>query len=273
MQPLAGRSAGWDGHLVLFHENERQRLAGVAAWLRRGLDLGAKIFYIESPDEPEERSLVGSLRGTGISGDEAVQRGQLQVFSAGDGRVYDQAWQASLLDEALADGFPAVRWSAEADTAWSVMPRALHADIEWATDDLCRTRPVSVLCQYPAELQETTMETVCAMHTDGLRGSLVRTSPIPGGMAIAGEVDRTNAGIVHSALAAQSATTGETAFVVELSGLDFVDLAGARALVTGTAACRAAGGSVCLRAAQPPVDRLLRLLGVDRFDGFRVEGA
>lgn len=215
---------------------------------------------------------MGSLRGTGISGDEAVQRGQLQVFSAGDGRVYDQAWQASLLDEALADGFPAVRWSAEADTAWSVMPRALHADIEWATDDLCRTRPVSVLCQYPAELQETTMETVCAMHTDGLRGSLVRTSPIPGGMAIAGEVDRTNAGIVHSALAAQSAAMGETAFVVELSGLDFVDLAGARALVTGTAGCRAAGGSVCLRAAQPPVDRLLRLLGVDRFDGFRVEG-
>lgn len=260
---------------MLFHENERQRRAGVAAWLRRGLELGAKIFYIESPDEPEERSLVGSLRGTGIAGDQAVQRGQLQVFSAGDGRVYDQAWQASLLDEALADGFPAVRWSAEADTAWSVMPRALHADIEWATDDLCHTRPVSVLCQYPAELQETTMETVCAMHTDGLRGSLVRTSAIPGGMAIAGEVDRTNAGMVHSALAAQSvATTGDVAtFVVELSGLDFLDLAGARALVTGTAAHRAAGGVVCLRAAQPPTDRLLRLLGVDRFDGFRVEGA
>jgi len=218
---------------------------------------------------------VGSLRGTGIAGDEAVQRGQLQVFSAGDRRVYDQAWQMSLLDEALADGFPAVRWSAEADTAWSVLPRALHADIEWATDDLCHTRPVSVLCQYPAALQETTMETVCAMHTDGLRGSLVRTSPIPGGMAIAGEVDGTNAGMVHSALAAQSAATtgGVTTFVVELSGLDFLDLAGARALVTGTAAHRAAGGVVCLRAARPPVDRLLRLLGVDRFDGFRVEGA
>ena len=260
---------------MLFHENERQRRAGVVAWFRRGLELGAKIFYIESPDVPEERSLVGSLRGTGIAGDEVIRRGQLQVFSADDGRVYDRTWQAGMLDEALADGFSAVRWSAEADTAWSVMPRALHADLEWATDDLCHTRPVSVLCQYSAELQETTMETVCAMHTDGLRGSLVRTSPIPGGMAIAGEVDRTNAGMVHSALAAQSAATtgGEAGLVVELSGLDFLDLAGARALVTGTAAHRAAGGVVCLRAAQPSVDRLLRLLGVDRFDGFRVEGS
>ena len=63
------------------------------------------------------------------------------------------------------------------------------------------------------------METVCAMHTDGLRGSLLRTSPVPGGMAIAGEVDRTNAGMVHSALAAQSAATtgGEAGLVVELS--------------------------------------------------------
>ena len=153
MQPLAGRSASWDGHLVLFHENERQRRAGVVAWFRRGLELGAKIFYIESPDVPEERSLAGSLRGTGIAGDEVIRRGQLQVFSADDGRVYDRTWQASMLDEALADGFSAVRWSAEADTAWSVMPRALHADLEWATDDLCHTRPVSVLCQYSAELR------------------------------------------------------------------------------------------------------------------------
>jgi anti-anti-sigma factor len=271
MQALNGRSVCWDGHLLLVHASERQRRAGVTAWVRRGLDVGAKIFYVEPPHEPGDRRLMGVLHEGGVDAEDLAERGQLEVFPA-DERVYSTAWQASVTDEALSDGYPTVRWSGEARTAWSLMSRGVHADIEWATDELCQARPVSVLCQYPSDLTEADLQAVCAMHGGGLRETLVQTSPIPGGVAVAGEIDHSNARMVHVALTAASAThTEDDPFLLGLEAVDFLDVAGARALLTGTHAYRARGGVVRVPEAQPPVGRLLRLLGVDRFDGFSLE--
>ncbi|HEY7721870.1 MAG TPA: MEDS domain-containing protein [Pedococcus sp.] len=275
MQPVGGRSLSWDGHLVLVHDSESQRRAGVSAWVRRGLDLGAKIVYIEPRDVATERSLVRVLQDDGVDADEVLERGQLEVFRAGDDRFYRETWFTKVLEDALAEGYPTVRWSAEADTAWSVMSPEVHASVEAMTDLMCRSQPVSVLCQYSSRLGEATLQTVCALHADGLRGALVQTTPLPDGCAVAGEVDRSDARMLHLALAAASAEPREddSAFVVDLGALDFLDVAGARALVTGTETHRARGGTVCLRSAQPNVAHLLRLLGVDRLDGFSLEGS
>lgn len=273
MQAQNGRSGGWDGHLLLVHASERQRRKGVTAWVRRGLDLGAKILYIEPPHEPADRALMGMLHQGGVDAEDLVERGQLQVFPA-DERVYSTAWQASITDKALSDGYPSVRWSGEARTAWSLMSPGLHADIEWLTDEMCQARPVSALCQYPADLMEADLQTVCAMHGGGLRETLVQTSPISGGLAVTGEIDHSNARMVHVALTAAASATdtqGADPFLLGLEGVDFLDVAGARALLTGTDAYRARGGVVRVPEVQPPVGRLLRLLGVDRFDGFRLE--
>jgi anti-anti-sigma factor len=273
MEAVDRRSASWDGHLLLVHEGEPQRRAGVTAWTRRGLELGAKILYIEPPDEPPERSYVGVLGEGGVDADVLVEHGQLQVFSADDDRVYDAAWQTSVIDDALSDGYPTVRMSGEARTAWSLMPAMVHAGIERATDELCHALPVSVLCQYPSDLTEAALQDACDMHRDGLREALVQTCPTPGGMAVAGEIDHSNARIVHSALAAATATRPEGAapFIVGLGAVDFLDVAGARALLTGTTPYRARGGMVRVLDIQAPVGRLLRLLGVDRFDGVSLE--
>lgn len=271
MEPVDGRPVGWDGHLVLVHHNEQQRRAGVAAWARRGLDLGAKILYLEPAEEPSERSFRSVLDEHGVDSDGAWDRGQVQVLPAND-ETYSPIWQAGVVDEALADGFGTVRWSGEATTAWRVMRPSVHARIEWAADELCRSRPVSSLCQYSAGLTQPTLQTVCAMHAGGLRQSLLQTYPIPEGIAVAGEVDRSNERLLRSALTAAAATrsSGEP-LVVDLAGLGFLDVAGARALLTGTTNHRIDGGCVRLRAAQRPVDRVLRLLGVDRETGFRME--
>lgn len=262
----------WDGHLVLVHSSEPHRRAGVAAWVRRGLDLGAKILYLEPADEPAERSFMGVLKESGIDADQAVGRGQLQVLQADD-EAYRPEWQASAVEDALSAGYPTVRWSAEAGTAWGVMSPSAHADVEWATDELCHTRPVSILCQYPSRLTQATLQTVCAMHGDGVRESLLHISPLPKGIALAGEVDVSNEAILRSSLMAAGSSTevGRGSFVVDLSRLGFLDVAGAKALLTGTTAHRTNGGSVLLRAAQPPVDRVLRLLGMDRAPGCIVE--
>lgn len=272
MESVDGRPVNWDGHLVLVHQTERQRRNAVGAWVRHGLDRGAKILYIEPPQEPAERSLLGLLEEQMVDVEEAVERGQLLVFPADDG-VYSPTWQASVVDHALTEGYPSVRWSGEADTAWGVMSPSAHADIEWATDRLCRSRPVSILCQYSAGLTPSTLQTACAMHGDGVRESLLQTFPGPGGIALAGEVDASNEHLLRCALLAATSVADRSHFFVELSRLDFLDVRGARSLLTGTTEYRSHGGSVVLWSARRPVARVLRLLGVDRAEGIIVEGS
>jgi anti-anti-sigma regulatory factor len=272
MQRYDGRPVDWGGHLVLVHDTERQRRIGLAAWARRSLDLGAKVLYIEPANEPGDRSLLNLLRDHAVPVDDALESGQLEVFTASE-EAYSPEWQEDVVDKALAAGYPTVAWSGAATTAWSVMSPSTHAEIEWATDELCRTRPVSVLCQYAATLPQATLQTVCAMHGAGVRESQLRTRPVPGGLELAGSVDASNERILRSALVAAAATAPSDggAFSIDLSRLEFLDVAGARAFVTGTTPHRIKGGRVRLKGPRGPVDTLLHLLQVERTDGFEVE--
>lgn len=241
------------------------------SWVRRGLFLGEKILYTELPRQPADRSLVQLLHDQHDAG-EALDRGQIQIVHA-DQRAYDPDWQASVVEEALGDGYPSVRWGGEATTAWSLMPRARHAEIERATDELCRSRPVSVMCQYspPESLDE--LARVSNVHGAGLRERLLRASPVNGGLVVAGEIDRSNHDLWRSLLVAATSATEKDDFVVDLSGLEFLDLEGVRSLSTGTARYRELGGRVRLYAPQPHVDSVLRLLGVERVRGLLIQGA
>lgn len=265
MKSLGRRPLGWDGHLLLLYHHESQRRRGVAMWVQRGLELGAKILYTEPPGEPPERSLSGVLQ-THARAREAVESGQIQVVVA-EQAAFDPAWQASVIDEALEQGYPSVRWSGEARTAWAVMSPARHADLERTTDGLCRSHPVSVMCQYSARESMEVLRPVCTVHGAGLRERLFEASPFPGGLAVAGEVDVSNQDILGSLLSAATSTTERDPFVVDLSALSFLDVAGARALMTGAAPCQSRGGHVLLLAPQPQVDRLIRMLGIDRMQG------
>ena len=264
-------TVGLEGHLALLHASERQRRAGVARWVCQGLDVGAKVVHVAHPDESAGGWLKGALRqrGTDVAG--AIDRGQLQLMSL-------HAWaesptsQADIVEDALTEGFGSVRWSGEygaaASSPWS---GHAHAVCEWVTEELCRTHPVSALCQYPADLPEETLRRVCAMHGEGVREALLNTARIPNGLALSGEVDPSNAKLLRSALAAATAEPGAGFFVVDLSGLEFLDVTAARAMVSGTAAQRGAGGIIRLRAAKPSVKRTIRLLALDRIPGVRLE--
>jgi anti-anti-sigma factor len=269
VKPL-DRRPGYEGHVLLLYHEDSYRRTGVTAWLRRGLELGDKILYIEPPDELPARSLSGLLEDQPEAG-EAVERGQIEVIAA-DRTAYDPGWQASVVKDALLQGYPAVRWSADATTAWSVMPRARHAEVELATDRLCQAHPVSVLCQYPVRESMEVLGPVSTVHGSGLRERLFQAAPRDGGLAVSGEVDASNHDILRALLQAATAATDHDSFVVDLSGLDFLDIRGARALMAGTAAHRRHGGQVRLRAPQPVVDRLVRLLAFDRSRGVLMEG-
>lgn len=263
----AGGGPEWDGHLLLLYSHESQRRNGVEAWVRRGLEIGAKILYTEPPDEAPARSFAGLLRDQPAAV-EALGTGQIQVFPA-DQMAYDPEWQASVLDRALGQ-YPCVRWGGEATTAWGLMSRERHTEIEEATDEMCASRPVSALCQYPARASTTVLESACATHHAGLRERLVRTVPLgQGGIAVFGDVDRSNQNILYSVLLAATKTTAPDPFVVDLSGLRFLDVGGVRSLMIGTSRYRRLGGHVLVKA-RPPVGRVIRLL-TERSRGLIVE--
>lgn len=58
--------------------------------------------------------------------------------------------------------------------------------------------------------------------------------------------------------------------LLDLAELAFIDVAGCRALVTGTEAMRADGGRVFLRGVNWHVRKVMALLGIDRLPGLEL---
>ena len=203
----------------------------VTAWATRGLHLGEKVVYIEAPDEVPARALLGLLDAQQALVDDAVVRGQLEVLGA-DRDVFSPQGLADVVERALQQGYPCVRISGEAATAQALVSAQSQEELERATDLLCHTQPVSVMCQYPEELVGEALAVVSGMHRDGIRQSLLRTARRPGGVVVAGEVDISNHDVLRSAL--QAASADGDFFVVDLSALTFLDVSGARALLAGT---------------------------------------
>jgi anti-anti-sigma factor len=151
------------------------------------------------------------------------------------------------------------------------MPQVRHAEIEEALDQVCKSGTVSVMCQYPARESMRVLRVVSAAHGGGLRERMLQAIPIEGGLALDGELDISNQGVLCSVLLAATTTPEKDPFVLDLSGLGFLDLGGVRTLIAGTDRYRRLGGHVRLRAPQPHVDRVIRILGVDRERGFLTE--
>jgi anti-anti-sigma factor len=266
-----GRGFGWDGHVLLLYATEEQRRASVTAWIRRGLETEAKIVYVESADVSPARSLLHVLRDGDVDVTAELDGGRLQIVDPDVG--LGPTWQAELVAEGLAAGYPTVRLGGDASTSWTVMSPAAHADAERAADELCQAMPASILCQYATTLPASLVERACSMHAGGVRETMVQILPIQDGVALLGEVDMSNVTTLRSALIAGCARAPDqnTSFVVDLAGLTFLDVAGARTLATATAALRERGVTVRLRAAAPLVDRLLRQLGMTRVDRIVLE--
>lgn len=81
-------------------------------------------------------------------------------------------------------------------------------------------------------------------------------------VAVRGECDILTAPLLRERLlelAGQSAR-----MVVDLSGLEFLDCAGLRALLVGRRCVELLGGALVITAPSPPVTRVLQLTGLDR---------
>lgn len=273
MQPVLGtdRPAGpeWDGHILLLHASESERLAGLTAWVRRGLNRGEKVVCTEAAGIAPERSLHAVLADRGVDVTAATADGRLEVLPLND--FYPPAGQGAIVDRALAEGFDGVRLTAEATAALSVQSDDTHLTVERDADQLCRTRPVSALCQY--ERRATVGARLCelvAVHS-GVRQSHLSVGEDPHGTVMAGQVDTANADIFGAALQAATSTTAQVLWL-DLGRVEFMDAAACGVLASVTRGFRDGGGCVLLVTPRPPVERALRLLELDQLAGVELIG-
>ena len=171
---------------------------------------------------------------------------------------------------ARAEGFPAVRMSAEAAAALTFLSPEDYLSMERGMDELARGLPVSALCQYPrSSTTGTGLRDAVGVHLPGIRERYFATGTGELGLVLRGEVEASSAEVLEAAVTAF--TDGPPRVLcLDLAELSFVDVAACRALAHGSSNFRASGGQVLLAAPTFPVERTLRLLGLNDLPGFQL---
>jgi anti-anti-sigma factor len=255
----------WDGHLLLLHAGEDERLARTSAWVRRGLDLGERVIHVGGADG---EALLDALRRRRVDVDAAVSSGLL--VGASRDELVDPGLRRALVAEALEAGCPGVRIESPPVDRHRLL--AGGPEPEQDAQDLSRSGRVSVLCRCDrARARGTLLRPAVASHPDGVRAGILSCRFSHGGLILAGEVDVSVADVLAAALDAAVAAARGLAWV-DVAELRFLDVAGARALVHATRGFRGDGGTVVLLDARPPVRHVLHLLGLDTLDGLAMIG-
>jgi anti-anti-sigma factor len=252
----------------LLHATEADRLDGVAAWVRRGLALGEKVVLTDGSLDPA--CLFAVLEARAVDGVAAARDGRLAVLSLDE--FYPPEGQHVVVDRALAEGFPAVRISAEVPAALTGASPQAHRGFELRMNEMMRTRPVAAMCQYPrstttgARLRQTV-----AVHLAGVRESVLATGGDERGLVLRGEVDVTNSDVFTAVLAGAS-TTSSRVLCLDLAEVTYIDAGSCWRLDDATRRFPSAGGQVLLVDPQESVERTMRLLELDELPGIRLVG-
>jgi anti-anti-sigma factor len=252
-------------HVLLLYRDERHRQARVVSWVRDGLVHGEKILYSTVPGDP----LVADLDRAKTDGVPTPRPGQLTVLSSQE--IFPGARQAELVHRALDEGYPGVRLSARADAGLRDSRLEEYKAVDRLTDSLCASLPVTALCQLDARsASDETLTAVIESHS-GVEDAQMRLRRRDDQvLVLSGEVDFSSAEILSRALRSLCRSEAASAVVVDLSELSFVDMAGCRALVSGTDELRSGGGGVTLTGVSSHLRRVLTLLGVDRLPGLEL---
>lgn len=238
-------------HLCQMHHGEEERRAFAGAFAAEALGAGDRLLYIAPGDAVQERERVGrELAESGLDVARPLRTGQILVagFGAADGE-----WAAATFgeiaasfraqaDRSDADGYPGLRIFAAMDRAQAVFG-SFEELMRWELycSRLMSDRGISGVCQYaaagrsPGELSRIAEVHMAVADDNGRRPIALLTSlDGAGGLAIAGDLDRSNAHLLAAAIAARA--RGREVIELDLSESTFIDLAGIRAIGEAAAA-------------------------------------
>lgn len=261
--------AGAADHLCWVHDDDAAFGSAVRAFLAGGLHRGERLLCVG------ERAISALDGAEGLLGDVDGLRADgvletmtvAEAYAATGALAVDRqrAFYEAATQRARADGYRGLRVVAEV-TELAADPGNVAELVRWehaADEFIASGSGMSAMCAYRSDLPADTLGGALAAHP---------TSHAPDhlspwrlffdehGLALAGSVDTFTADRLAALLA--GTPTGERA-VLDLGDLDFVDVAGCRALAGWAASLRARGVPLEIRGASRLVQRVWRVLGLD----------
>ncbi|MBT2468992.1 MEDS domain-containing protein [Streptomyces sp. ISL-66] len=243
-RPVHGLGHGDHVCLAFADDSEQRRV--VTAYMSDGLKRGERVMYFTDRHKPAV--VLDWLRSAHVDPDAALSSGQLQVVTACDGylvsgRFDATAMVATLRQEmasAAACGYKGFRVSGEMSWALREIPGADEvAAYESMVNSLFEGQPASAVCQYDARLfPPAQLQTYDHCHPGTVQLSplyedkLLRIVPAfeegERTMRVIGTVDYRTTDALTAVLDATLDWAGDVR--VDMSKLEFIDLAGLRAL-------------------------------------------
>lgn len=257
-------------HVSWAYDDPADLVSAATDYLAEGAARRERLVYIGSKSELE---LVDDLALL-PERDRMLETGQLaarplaSLFDSRPG-AHPHVDEASLrgeLDRALADGCPGMRVAADLTELAEVPARMnLLVEYEIAMDAMTAEATMTALCGFDRRRTGARWTQVSALHGVRHGGGTdlqLAVSPGHGAVSLSGEIDVANVDDLRTLLrAVQEVSSGD--LVVDLGDLDFIDVAGARALVSFDRAMATAGRRLGFRGARRMAGRLLELFGLD----------
>lgn len=267
---------GQGDHACLVCETDAERWEAVKEFARAGLERGERMLYVaRAGDEDEARRRLLAIDGSG--GELIVAPAAIAMAYAGGGRFdpaeRDAAWREQVR-AAIGDGFTGL--SVAGDMAWfkeAGLTLEQILDYEHRCTGVIDEMPAAALCVYDRNrFDDRTLaraghaHPLCRGRGIAPAGVFVsRTMEIaaagPGALRLSGEVDVSNVPSLSSAL--RSTAVGRAAVLLDLGALEFIDVAGMRAIHRTAQGLAARGGELMVLSPRPLVARMIAMMGMD----------
>ena len=279
------RLAGCD-HACAFYASDDERRRAVVAFARAGLAKNERLIYLASDRREDEVFADLALATEDVRS--RADAGQVRVLFAGDryapGGGFDQGETiASMVADsevALDDGWSGLRVAGEMSWALDagLDPRVL-ADYERGVDDAISHSRLTGLCLYDTRRfdQQLIRDTghlhplvLCESSFDDPYTARVERAE-HGGLVVAGEIDLASAGALAQSIRAEATRRSEV--TLDLSALDFIDVAALRSLYAVGRELEGRGVRLNVIRANPFVQRVASLLDLTASGPIRWEEA
>ncbi|MER7490295.1 MEDS domain-containing protein [Streptomyces sp. NPDC126497] len=234
-------------HLCLAFTDDDERRRVVTAYVSTGLERGERIMYFADRSAPAD--VVGWLSASGTDPGPALEKGQLVVTTADESYLAAGSFDADGMvtalrhevRDSLAAGYTGFRVSGEMSWALRAVPGADRlGTYETEVNTVFAGQRASAICQYDARLftaEQLDAFDLChpgaveaqPLHDDGALRLIPSFSEGRRTLRVVGSVDHRTTQALAAALRTALAWPGDIR--VDMTDLEFIDLAGVRVLV------------------------------------------
>lgn len=267
-------------HACWVSQPDAAHRSALVRYLTAGLVRRERVGFFGAPRQRID-DVAADLSAIGVPVGRLTEDGQLVLASAEDQYVRDGTFDARrrlrdytvAVRGALDDGYRGFRVAA--DVAWLAdHPQARHdwPGYEFAADLLAARLPFTALCVYePRHWHPAELGVVEALHSRRVGGTVTGAdtgfrarADRDGSIRLLGELDITHSARLRQILDVAARHSGVA--VLDVSGLDFVDVSGMRAIAVTCAAMARTRGDALIRGTSGRFRRIWDLAGFGTVD-------